>query len=244
MKKKEFEERKAIFMLYEILFKGSANAILQVALKEGEHFKADSGAMVTMDGGLHIKGKLDGGLFKGLGRKLLSGDTFFFQEINAMEDGEGSFAPAYPGDIQAIEMDGSEEIIIQKGGFLGGSENIDVSTKMQNLVKGFFSGEGFFVLRARGTGTLFVSSYGGILRRQLGESEQIFVDNQHLVAWTGNTKYEINKASSKGWISSFTSGEGLVCRFTGPGEVYFQTRNSKAFGAWVFPFLPLKNKKN
>jgi uncharacterized protein (AIM24 family) len=29
------------------------------------------------------------------------------------------------------------------------------------------------------------------------------------------------------------SGEGLVCKFTGPGTVFMQTRNAQAFAAWL-----------
>ena len=231
-------------MKYEILYRGGANAILRVDLEKDENIKAESGAMVTMEGSLDIKGTMDGGFFKGLGRKMFSGESFFFQEVQATKGpGEVTLAPPYPGDIEAIELDGSTDITVQKNGFLAGSTGIDISTKMQNLMKGLFSGEGFFVLRASGKGTLFVSSYGGIMRKELASGEELVVDNQHLVAWTANTKYSIEKASSKGWISSFTSGEALVCRFTGPGLVFIQTRNASAFGGWVFPFLPIKQKE-
>lgn len=34
-------------------------------------------------------------------------------------------------------------------------------------------------------------------------------------------------------MSGITSGEGLVCKFTGPGAVFMQTRNPRAFGMFV-----------
>jgi len=49
------------------------------------------------------------------------------------------------------------------------------------------------------------------------------VDNGHLVAW--NTKYILERIASGGIISGLSSGEGLVCKFTGPGTVFLQTRN-------------------
>ena len=61
-----------------------------------------------------------------------------------------------------------------------------------------------------------------------------------LVAWPEGMQYTIEKASA-GFISSFTSGEGLVCRFRGPGRVLIQTRNPSGFGNWVMPFLPTSN---
>jgi len=134
-------------------------------------------------------------------------------------------------------MDGSVPYILQKDGFFAGSEGLEITTKMQNLARGIFSGEGFFVIRVSGRGTLFVSSYGAIHPFDLSEGEEIVIDNGHLVAWPESMNYTIEKASS-GWVSSFTSGEGLVCRFRGPGRVLIQTRNPKGFGSWIKQFLP------
>lgn len=59
---------------------------------------------------------------------------------------------------------------------------------------------------------------------QLVDGEKYIVDNGHLVAW--NTKYVLERVSSGGLISGMASGEGLVCKFTGPGTVFIQTRNA------------------
>jgi len=58
---------------------------------------------------------------------------------------------------------------------------------------------------------------------QLADGEKYIVDNGHLVAW--NTKYILERVASGGIISGLSSGEGLVCKFTGPGTVFMQTRN-------------------
>lgn len=34
-------------------------------------------------------------------------------------------------------------------------------------------------------------------------------------------------------MSSLKTGEGLVCRFTGPGSVYVQTRNKEEFESYI-----------
>ncbi len=49
--------------------------------------------------------------------------------------------------------------------------------------------------------------------------------------------------AAKGWFSSFTSGEALVCRFRGPGTVLIQTRNPKGFASWIRRLLPVGNSK-
>lgn len=47
------------------------------------------------------------------------------------------------------------------------------------------------------------------------------------MAW--NTKYILERVASGGIISGLSSGEGLVCKFTGPGTVFMQTRNPVSF---------------
>lgn len=83
-----------------------------------------------------------------------------------------------------------------------------------------------------------LSSFPFFLRRrqysnvqQLVDGERYIIDNGHLVAW--NCKYILERVASGGIISGVTSGEGLVCKFTGPGTVFMQTRNPAAFSAYV-----------
>ncbi|MBC8014807.1 MAG: TIGR00266 family protein [Sporomusaceae bacterium] len=223
-------------MDYEILYPG-AFPLLKVQLGKGETLKAESDAMVSMASTIDVEGKIEGGLLGGIGR-MLSGEKFFFQTLSARRGpGEVLLAPAIPGDIVDVELDGSYSLVVQKDGFLAGSMGIEVSSKMQNLMQGLFSGEGFFTLKVSGKGTVFLNSYGGIHAINLEAGEERIVDNSHLVAWPDYMDYKIEKASS-GWISSFTSGEMLVCRFKGPGVVLIQTRNPQGFAGWIKQLLP------
>jgi len=223
-------------MKYEILYPG-AFPLLKVDLSKGETLKAESDAMVSMNSTVDVEGKIDGGLLGGIGR-MLAGEKFFFQTLTARRGpGEVLLAPAIPGDIVDVELDGSYSLVVQKDGFLAGSMGIEVSSKMQNLMQGLFSGEGFFTLKVSGIGTVFLNSYGGIHAINLEAGEERIIDNNHLVAWPDYMDYKIEKASS-GWLSSFTSGEMLVCRFKGPGVVLIQTRNPQGFAGWMKALLP------
>nr|WP_235203265.1 TIGR00266 family protein [Candidatus Magnetobacterium casensis] len=220
---------------YEYLYRG-AFTMLRYRLKAGEIIKAESDAMVAMSSTIDVEGKLEGGVLGGLGR-MLSGEKFFFQTLTARRGhGEVLMSPVVPGDIMELQLDGRTNYIIQKDGFFAASNEVVITTKMQNLAKGLFSGEGFFVIKVGGSGTLFVSSYGAIHALDIPAGEEMIVDNGHLVAWPESVVYTIEKASS-GWISSFTSGEGMVCRFRGPGRVLIQTRNPQGFGQWIRQFI-------
>ncbi|GKU78164.1 TIGR00266 family protein [Paenibacillus sp. L3-i20] len=223
-------------MKYEVLNKG-AFAMLSIQLAQGDRIKAESGAMVSMSPTLELKGTTNGGIMKGLGR-MLSGESFFFQEVNAARgNGELLLAPKTLGDVQAIELDGSHKLLVQKDGFLAATEGVEVSTKMQNLSRGIFSGEGFFVVEISGRGTIFLSSFGAIHEVNLAPGEEVVIDNGHLVAWPSTMQYSIEK-SSKGWVSSIKSGEMLVCRFRGEGVILIQSRNPASFGSWLRRYVP------
>jgi uncharacterized protein (TIGR00266 family) len=168
---------------------------------------------------------------------MLAGEKFFFQTITASRGaGEVLLAPTTPGEIYPIELNGSYNYVLQKDGFFVGTSGIEISTQMQNLTKGLFSGEGFFVVKASGIGLLFVSSFGAIHAIDIPPGGEFVIDNSHLVAWPETTQYKIEKASS-GWFSSLKSGEVLVCRFYGPARVLIQTRNPQAFGQWIRGFV-------
>lgn len=228
-------------MKYQILYP-EAFPIVECELNRGERIKAESDAMIAMDDTIDVEGKMPdggvGGILKGLARKFLAGESFFFQELIARRGpGKVLFGQSLPGGILDVELDGSYGLMVQKDGFLAGTEGINVDTKMQNLSRGLLSGEGFFILHINGSGTVFVSSYGVIHPINVEAGKEVIIDNGHLVAWPDYMQYTMEKASN-GWISSFTSGEGLVCRFKGPGVVLIQTRNPGGFEEWIRSFLP------
>lgn len=222
-------------MDYKILYK-EAFPLVEIKLQKGEMVKAESGAMVSMSNTIDVEGRAEGGFMQGLGR-MLAGEKFFFQTLMANRgDGEVLLAPSALGGIEDIVLDGSYGLCVQKDGFLAATQGIEVSTQMQNLAKGVFSGAGFFIVKISGKGTVFINSLGAIHPINVPSGEEVIIDNSHLVAWPEYMEYTIEKAS-KGWISSFTSGEGLVCRFRGPGTVLIQSRNPSGFGTWMRQFV-------
>jgi uncharacterized protein (TIGR00266 family) len=220
---------------YEILYQG-LYALARVDLPQGRQLRAQSDAMVAMSPTVNVAGKMEGGLLGGLGR-LVSGESLFLQTLSATR-GAGSvyFAPASPGDIAAVELDG-EGLIIQRDGFLACSEEVQVNTQIQNIAKGLFSGEGFFILKAEGRGLVFLESYGAVHQMELQPGEQKIVDNGHLVAWSRSMDYRL-EAANVGIVAALTSGENIVCRFTGPGKLLIQTRQPRQFGVWISRLLP------
>jgi uncharacterized protein (TIGR00266 family) len=222
---------------FKILFAGEF-PVVHADLQQGHTLYAESGSLVSMSPNIDIRGQMRGGLGQSFLRKLLTGETFFFEKLTA-ENGPGEviLAPAPPGEVELVEMDGSVDYMVQKGGFLAATEEVKLSPKMQNLSQGLFSGAGFFVARISGKGTMVLTSYGAIRKHELAAKEEYVVSNHHLVAWTASTAYE-TRLAAKGLITSFTSGQGFVCRFKGPGTVYTQSRSPQALASWLSRYMP------
>ncbi len=162
--------------------------------------------------------------------------------------GEILMAPPFLGDITTLRLTGDEQWNVGKDAFLAATMGVVKDMKSQGFSKAMFSGEGLFVYKISGKGIMWISSFGAIIRKdvsqsptkysiyrsnlsQLQEGEKYIIDNGHLVAW--NCKYVMERVASGGIISGISSGEGLVCKFSGPGTVFMQTRNPPAFALWM-----------
>lgn len=222
-------------MRYEVLYQPSY-AVARVLLEMGEAIRAEGGAMLSMSPTLHLESKMQGGIGKMFGR-LLGGETLFQSTFTATAGaGELLLAPATPGDIVAMHLNG-QPLIVTSGCYLAGDVNLGMETIAS--LKGFFSGESLFMLRMTGAGLLLLSSFGAIHPIQLGPGQQYIVDTGHLVAFSDGMGYQLRRAT-KSLLGTLTSGEGVVVELTGPGIVYMQTRTPQGFGAWVNSFLPVR----
>ena len=93
-------------------------------------------------------------------------------------------------------------------------------------MKGFFSGESLFLIKASGNGDIWFSSYGAILEIPVNGS--YIVDTGYIVAFEDTLNYNVEMLgglSFKSLKTSIFGGEGLVCRFSGQGKLWIQTRH-------------------
>jgi len=199
------------------------NSILTIQLAMGCPLTVKPGAMISMSPSVTVKGQMNLGF-----KKLLMGSV---ASTSMTGPGEVLLAPATLGDIAVLNITANQQWNLGHDAFLACTQGVHKEAKSQGLAKAVFSGEGFFVYKITGQGLLWVSSFGAIIRKELQDGEKYVVDNGHLVAW--NCKYELQRVASGGILSSALAAEGLVCRFTGPGVVYFQTRNPVAFAATI-----------
>jgi uncharacterized protein (TIGR00266 family) len=212
-----------------------AYAMATIHLDPGEQVQAEAGAMMAMTPGIGIETSTRGGVFKGLKRSVLGGESFFLNTFTASQAGDHVIvAPALPGDVVVWPLTGGT-VYLQSGSYLAAPGSIDVDSKWGGS-KTFFSKEGLFMLRCSGVGDLVVSSYGAIHALDLAPGQNYVVDTGHMVGWDQAVSYDVQKAGN--WKSTMLGGEGLVVKLTGPGRIYIQTRSPSNFVDWLVPKLP------
>ncbi|KAK6856721.1 hypothetical protein PG995_006908 [Apiospora arundinis] len=201
-----------------------SNSIITLQLAMGCPLDAKPGVLIAMSPTVTLKGEYKFNLKRMIAGGEIGHSTF-------IGPGEVLFAPGMLGDMTTIRLHGDESWSVGKDAYVASTQGIVKDYKRQGLGKAMFSGEGLWVYKMTGVGLLWITSFGAIIRKDLTDGEKYIVDNGHLVAW--NTKYIMERVASGGIMAGFASGEGLVCKFTGPGTVFLQTRNPRAFSAYM-----------
>jgi len=227
--------------------KQGAYAAVEISVTDTDTVLTEGGAMISMHAAVDLDITFMGGMGASLLRCCCAGESFFMSEFKAGPEATPGqaydvlVAPGIPGEVLLLHLDGQVSWRIQKGSFLACDPSIRVNTAMQSFTQGCCSGEGLFVLEAEGMGRLVVNSFGSMIRYDLGPGEKRIVDNGALVAWTGHTEYTISRANKNNTMASIFSGEGLVCKFTGPGTIFIQSRSLQALAKAIVPYLPTQN---
>ena len=101
-------------MKHEILYRPSYS-IAKVSLEQGESLMAESGAMVSMSGGVEIETKMKGGLFGALKRSVLGGESFFMNTFTANQAGELILAPSTRTSVDMASPTGRRRVTSCQG---------------------------------------------------------------------------------------------------------------------------------
>jgi uncharacterized protein (TIGR00266 family) len=216
-------------MHYQIL--KEPMAMLEIQLNKEEELTGEAGAMVYIKGNIEVKTttRSGGGFFKKFKVAALGRQSFFVNNYVAHEDNcfIGLTGPPI-GDIVRMSINANDGggLIVHSGAYIASSTGVMLDTEWQGFKKGIF-GSGLFMLKANGEGDLFVNAYGAIIQKDLKDNEKMILDNHHLVALSENSNYRVMKFG--GLKTTILGGEGLVTEITGPGSVYFQTKNIPEF---------------
>jgi uncharacterized protein (AIM24 family) len=116
--------------------------------------------MIAMSPTITLKGAVKFSM-----KKLLAGGEMAIS--NYMGPGEILFAPATLGDISLLRLNGTEVWSVGKDAFLAATQGVIKEYKSQGFSKAMFSGEGMFVYKMSGSGILWLSSFGAIIKKDV-----------------------------------------------------------------------------
>jgi len=227
---------------------GDVDPFLHVSLRKGETIFCESDAMVMMEAPLDLTGSMQGGLVRAAMRRLANGESFFQQRIEAKRgDGDCLLAPNMPGGMQVLDV-GARQYRMSDGAYVAATERIEVNARMQSLGNALFGGTGgFFIGETQGDGQVVVGGFGSLFTLDVAPGKDIVIDNGHEVAWDSTLRYEIAASTSqsqgllRNLTNSVTSGEGVVLRFSGQGQVIVCSRNRQSFLAWLAEKLNVRS---
>ncbi len=215
-------------MKYEIQNRPTYS-VLEMTLDPSESVVAESGAMVWMSDSIQLSTSARGGVFKSLRRSFLGGESFF-QTVYEAQDVPGlvGLSPGQPGDIIAVDLS-QGDVLMEDSAYLASEQGVDIDSEFGGI-QGLFN-EGLFILKASGSGLLFLTGYGDVEEVEVDGS--YIVDNGYAVAWEPTLRYEITRGRS---IRSFLFSDQLLLRFRGHGRLWVQSRNPQALANWVHPY--------
>ncbi|MCA8975505.1 MAG: TIGR00266 family protein, partial [Planctomycetes bacterium] len=156
--------------------------------------------------------------------------SLFVGDYSAPHGGWVTLAPALPGVVQHRKMNG-DHFILSAGAFLACSPGVELKTRFGGF-RYMFGGKGAFFLEVSGRGDLFYNCYGAMVEKEV---EGTFtVDTGHVVAWDPSLEYTVGGMG--GVKQTLFSGEGLVMKFSGRGQLLLQTRTLNDSAGWLSPF--------
>jgi uncharacterized protein (TIGR00266 family) len=222
-----------LLVKHEIRYKPSFATVF-VTLDPGDSITTEAGAMASMSAQLEMKTAFSGGFLSALLKKFLGGESLFVNTYTnrTRQPLELVLTQSCVGDIAAIALQGGKEICFQPGAYIAHTPGIHMGLGWAGF-SSWMAGEGLFKLKLSGQGTVFFGGYGGITKKRV--SGEFIVDSGHLIAYDPAIKMSIRLAG--GLVGSVTSGEGLVNRLSGNGEVYLQSRSLDGLVRFLRPKL-------
>jgi uncharacterized protein (TIGR00266 family) len=197
-----------------------AFAVARVLMAPGEAVQADYASMIATSYGVVVDARARSGA---RGRSVRAVFTA------PAEGGWVDVAPALPGDVYTLELDGMSGWCVSRGCWLAAPATVRTDPQWQGF-RNLFGAETGFVEHVSGVGALVLATCGSLDVVTLEPGELITVDPAYLLAYSEQTQSRL-RAVSQSMPQSVRTGEGLLLDFAGPGQLLIQTRNARAMAA-------------
>ena len=165
----------------------------------------------------------------GMGKRMLAGESLAFQYFTA-HGGTGlvSLAGTLPGEMRAIELDGTRGWFAEKDAFVGAEASVNFDIAFSGLRSGLKGGEGFVLEKFTGVGTLFIAGAGNFIELNPAKyGGKIQVHTGCIVAFEDTIRYGVERIAAlnaQAMMNAFMGGNGFnMATLEGDGTVILQS---------------------
>ncbi|MEU6372105.1 AIM24 family protein [Streptomyces sp. NPDC046909] len=164
-----------------------------------------------------------------VGQRALAGESLAFQYFTST-GGEGTvgFAGVLPGEMRALELDGTRAWFAEKDAFVAAESTVDFGIAFQGGKTGRSGGEGFILEKFTGRGTVIIAGAGNFIDLNPADfGGRIEVDTGCVVAFEEGIQYGVQRVGGlnrQGLMNAVFGGEGLsLATLEGNGRVILQS---------------------
>ncbi len=164
-----------------------------------------------------------------VGKRVLAGESLAFQYFSAY-GGAGlvSFAGVLPGEMRALELDGTRGWYAEKDAFVAAEASVNFDIAFSGLRSGIKGGEGFVLEKFTGSGTVLIAGAGNFIELNPAKyGGKIQVDTGCVVAFEDTVRYGVERVGQLNVQTAMTAmfgGEGLnLTTLEGDGQVLLQS---------------------
>ena len=182
---------------------------------DNESIRAEAGAPSYYNGDIEIESQLIPSPVKMM-RSVLADEAIFRPIFSGtgvvtLESSRGGF---HVLDLEA------DSWILEPGTYWASEDSIDLGFHRESLMTAIWANEGLVYLQTRvsGTGKVVVTTRGPVNLVKLEEGQRVATEGKFVICRSHDVSYRIRRAT-KNWLGRFTSGEGLVRVYEGPGKV-------------------------
>jgi uncharacterized protein (AIM24 family) len=165
----------------------------------------------------------------GMGKRTLAGESLAFQYFTAT-GGTGlvSLAGTLPGEVRALELDGTAGWFTEKDALVGAEGSVNFDIAFSGLRQGLRGGEGFVLEKFTGVGTLFIAGAGNFIELNPAKyGGKIQVHTGCIVAFQDTIGYGIERVvalNAQAMMNAVMGGNGFnMATLEGDGTVILQS---------------------
>ncbi len=225
---------------------GTSTQMVVCQLADGQTVYAQAGRFLWKTVNVSLETRLTGGSAQGkgsggllgmaleVGKRAVAGQSLAFQYFTA-SGGNGlvAFSGALPGEVRAIELDGSTGWLAEKDSLITAEGSVNFDIAFAGLRTGRRGGTGFVLEKFSGSGTLLIGAAGNLIELNPAKyGGKIQVHTGAVVAFQETVRYGveyIGGLSTKTAMTAVFGGEGInLATLEGDGSVLLQSANLHA----------------